>query len=115
MWYTVKNFSIGSDQVITAEAQLPTDCVWFDGHFPGKPILPGVAQLMLVMDIIKQALEPTITVDGVSRVRFKQMIQPGDVINVSISPAAKGNSTYGFRLSTGNELACSGSIKIARP
>jgi 3-hydroxyacyl-[acyl-carrier-protein] dehydratase len=114
MWYTIKNLSIGSDRVISAEVHLPTDCVWFDGHFPSKPILPGVAQLILVMDILKQALEPTITVDGVSRVRFKQMIRPEDVIDVRISPAVKGDSTYGFRLSTGSDLACSGSIKIAQ-
>jgi 3-hydroxymyristoyl/3-hydroxydecanoyl-(acyl carrier protein) dehydratase len=115
MWYTIENFSISSGRVITAKVRVPTDCVWFDGHFPSKPILPGVAQLMLVMDILKQALDPAITVDGVSRVRFKQMILPEDVIDVNISPTVKKDSTYGFRLSTGTDLACSGSIKIAQP
>ena len=115
MWYTIKNFSVDSDQAIAAEAQVQADCVWFDGHFPGEPILPGVAQLTLVVDLLQKALKQPIVVEGVSRVRFKQMIRPKDDIRVHIAPSAKGVATFGFRLSKGKELACSGSIKIAQP
>jgi 3-hydroxymyristoyl/3-hydroxydecanoyl-(acyl carrier protein) dehydratase len=113
MWYTIKNFTVDSDRAITAEAQVPADCVWFDGHFPNKPILPGVAQLTLVADILNQALKRTVVIESVSRVRFKQMIRPDDQITVSLSPTDKDAATYGFRLFNGSELVCSGTIKIA--
>lgn len=113
MWYTLKNLSMDSDRAITAEAQVPADCVWFDGHFPNMPILPGVAQLTLVADLLNRALERSVVIRSVSRVRFKQMIRPADTITVSLSPKQKDAATYGFRLSNGSELVCSGAITIA--
>lgn len=113
MWYTLKNLSMDSDRAITAEAQVPADCVWFDGHFPNMQILPGVAQLTLVADLLNRALERSVVIRSVSRVRFKQMIRPADTITVSLSPKQKDAATYGFRLSNGSELVCSGAITIA--
>ena len=113
MWYTIKNFSMDSDRTITAEVQVPTDCVWFDGHFPNMPILPGIAQLTLVVDLLKRALKRPVVIQSVSRVRFKQMIRPDDTIAVSLSPTDKDAATYGFRLFNGSELVCSGAITIA--
>lgn len=113
MWYTIKNFAIDSDRAITAQVQVPAGCVWFDGHFPNLPILPGVAQLTLVADLLNRALERSVAVRSVSRIRFKQMIRPDDTIAVSLSPTQKDAATYGFRLSNGSELVCSGTITIA--
>jgi 3-hydroxymyristoyl/3-hydroxydecanoyl-(acyl carrier protein) dehydratase len=113
MWYTLKNFSVASDRAVTAEAQVPADCVWFDGHFPNMPILPGVAQLTLVADLLNRAMKRSVVIRSVSRVRFKQMIRPDDTIAVSLSPTQKDAATYGFRLSIGPELVCSGTITIA--
>ncbi|MGD9007488.1 MAG: hypothetical protein PVG41_06185 [Desulfobacteraceae bacterium] len=112
MWYTIKKFSVGSDRAITAEAQVPADCVWFDGHFPNMPILPGVAQLTLVADLLNRAMKRSVVIRRVSRVRFKQMIRPDDTITVSLSPTPKDAATYGFRLSNGPELVCSGTVTI---
>lgn len=113
MWYTLKNFSVDSDCAITAEAQVPADCVWFDGHFPNMPILPGVAQLTLVADLLNRSLKRPVVIRNVSRVRFKQMIRPDDTIAVCLSPTQKDAATYGFRLSNGSGLVCSGTVTIA--
>jgi 3-hydroxymyristoyl/3-hydroxydecanoyl-(acyl carrier protein) dehydratase len=115
MWYTLRNLSVHSDRTITAEAQVPADCVWFDGHFPKKPILPGVAQLTLVADILHRALGTPVVVEQVSRVRFKQMIQPDEVIAISLSPTNSDAAAYGFRLANSAELICSGTLKMAEP
>jgi 3-hydroxymyristoyl/3-hydroxydecanoyl-(acyl carrier protein) dehydratase len=113
MWYTLENFSVDSDRAITAQARIAADCVWFEGHFPGMPILPGVAQLTLVKDLLNRALERSVTVRGVSRVRFKQMIRPDDTIAVNLTPTDTDAATYGFRLFNGAELVCSGAMTIA--
>jgi 3-hydroxymyristoyl/3-hydroxydecanoyl-(acyl carrier protein) dehydratase len=113
MWYSIENFSVDSDRAITAQARIAADCIWFDGHFPKMPILPGVAQLTLVEDLLNRALKRSITIQGVSRVRFKQMIRPNDTIAVNLSPTDKDATTYGFRLFNGSELVCSGAMTIA--
>ena len=112
MWYIIKNFSMNPDRTVTAQAQVPTDCVWFDGHFPNMPILPGVAQLTLVADLLKRSLERPVAVRSVGRVRFKQMIRPDDTITVNLSPTDKDGAAYGFRLFVGPELVCSGTMTI---
>ena len=40
---------------ITASACVPADSVWYAGHFPGNPILPGIAILALVEEAIIEA------------------------------------------------------------
>jgi 3-hydroxymyristoyl/3-hydroxydecanoyl-(acyl carrier protein) dehydratase len=113
MWYTLKNFAVDADRAITAQARIDADGVWFDGHFPEMQILPGVAQLTLVQDLLNRALKRSVTVRGVSRVRFKQMIRPDDTITLNLAPTDKDATTYGFRLFNGTELVCSGAMAIA--
>lgn len=102
-----------ADRSIRAQVQVPADCAWFDGHFPNMPILPGVAQLALVTDLLNRALKRSVITRSVSRVRFKQMIRPDDTIAVRLSPMDKDAATYGFRMFNGLELVCSGVITIA--
>jgi 3-hydroxymyristoyl/3-hydroxydecanoyl-(acyl carrier protein) dehydratase len=52
----------------------------FDGHFPGTPILPGVAELIMIAG----ALAPTglSVLTGVRHVRFRGLVRPGDELDL---------------------------------
>jgi len=100
------------DGTITAQVQVPADAVWFDGHFPGNAILPGVAQLAAVVQVISKALDRPVGVTHVSRVRFKQAILPSECIDVQITPKEDSLLSCGFRLLKGPELVCSGFLKL---
>ena len=59
---------------------------WFlDGHFPGRPVVPGVilcemmAQTCCVL-ISEQAAGKTPMFTGLDNVRFKNQVKPGDKI-----------------------------------
>jgi 3-hydroxyacyl-[acyl-carrier-protein] dehydratase len=112
-WFTQNSFSADPETGIRAEIQVPADAIWFDGHFPGEPILPGVAQIALVMALLKRALGRPVAAQSVSRVRFKKMIRPADTIMVHIAPKGEGELTYGFSLANGLERVCSGSLTLA--
>jgi len=99
------------DGKITAQIRVPAGAVWFDGHFPGIAVLPGVAQLAIIAEVLGKILEKPIRVTNVSRVRFKQAIMPDELIDVQITPRENDLLTCGFRLLKGNELACSGFLK----
>lgn len=101
-----------SDSTITASVQVPNDAVWFDGHFPDEPILPGVAQISMVVDIIAEALGRPVTAVEVSRIRFKKAIRPKETMMVQISPK-DDTLAFGFRVFTDADVACSGNVKIA--
>jgi 3-hydroxyacyl-[acyl-carrier-protein] dehydratase len=101
------------DGMITACVHVPADSIWFDGHFPEIAILPGVAQLAIVVRLLGEALGKKVRIRGANRVRFKQAIMPAESIEVQIRPKENDTLSYGFRLLKGQELVCSGFITVA--
>lgn len=98
---------------INAQTRVSEDSFWFRGHFPGEPVLPGIAQLGLVIEAIRQSLDTCSKITGVRRVRFKQMIRPGDPINIRVTPHKNQIGEYAFRITVENELVCSGRLSVA--
>ena len=99
--------------VITADVHVSEDAVWFDGHFPGAPVLPGVAQVALVVDMLNRALEAPHRAVRVSRVRFKQPIRPGDVIGVRLERKGTAAGSWGLHLSVEAVPVCTGILDIS--
>lgn len=68
---------------------VPADLLYFQGHFPGAPILPAIAQLLtLVLDRV-HALWPDLGQPRrVARLKFMRAIDPGDEIEVHLERAA---------------------------
>lgn len=101
------------DGAIVARVRVPVGDPWFDGHFPGFAILPGVAQLAIVAGVLEEALETRVRVTDVSRVRFKTAVLPDQALEVRITPRESDSRTYGFRLLREQELVCSGWLTVA--
>ena len=100
------------DGTITAQIQVPADSIWFDGHFPEIAVLPGVAQLAVVADVLGKFLAKPVRVTNVSRVRFKQAIGPSELIDVQVTPKDNDFLNCSFRLMKAGELVCSGFLKV---
>ena len=102
-----------TDGAVTARGVVPVGSTWFDGHFPSVRILPGVAQLAMVAEILKETLGRAVSVTHLSRVRFKSAIHPGDEVTVEIKPKAGSSSAYAFQISRRDEPSSSGLLTIA--
>lgn len=95
-------------QMLDAELAFPPDGGWFDGHFPGFPILPGVAQLHLLRRFAIRAFG---SFPGVARwktVKFKRMIRPGERVRLKIE--RKDECSLAFEYSVGAQVASSGTV-----
>jgi 3-hydroxyacyl-[acyl-carrier-protein] dehydratase len=103
--------SCAADQ-ITASARVPADSVWYAGHFPGNPILPGIAVLALVEEAIltvEQKEKRQVLITGICRVRFRLPVKPDDWMTLKISREIKQDRlTYEFSVCLAEELACTG-------
>lgn len=108
MWYELKNLNQTDSKEISADIQVPRNSTWFSGHFPGAPILPGIAQLGMVFDAIHQLGNPNMKISGIERVRFKQIIRPDDHLKIIAVPRKNDAESYSFRIMAGEKLVCSG-------
>jgi 3-hydroxyacyl-[acyl-carrier-protein] dehydratase len=100
---TLKNVTINED--------------FFNGHFPHKPVMPGVimiealAQSAALLSFLSMGKKPdensVVYFAGIDRARFKRPVVPGDqlVMNVEIIRAARGILKYSARATVDGQLA----------
>lgn len=112
MWYVLKNLNQADSKEISADIQIPRDSTWFSGHFPGDPILPGIAQLGMVFDVIHQLGNQNMKISSINRVRFKQIIRPDDHLKIIAVPRENYAESYSFRIMVGKKLVCSGVMTL---
>ena len=100
---------------IADQVSIPADSPWFKGHFPGDPMLPGIAQLHLVMDAIRASLGQGVRLVGLKRVRFKRVIRPEETIEIAADPVPDKPGMIRFQLTIEGENACSGLMLTGPP
>ena len=86
----------------------------YEGHFPGKPILPAIVQLAAARFLAEKTLCVALVPVQMSRVKFKGMVLPGDEIEIQLS-ATKDNCFWNgsFKLlKSSGEILSSGQIRF---
>lgn len=107
-WHAVHSVHKISELAAQGRVALPEESQWFSGHFPGEPILPGIAQLTVVEEVVNLAFEGRYRLQSVERVRFKKVIRPGDAVSVEVWRKANDQKEFSFHLLHQGELACGG-------
>ena len=103
---------MGKDEIaarVTTDGQSP----WFSGHFPDNPILPGIAQLKMVADIIAASREDDAHMTGLSRIKFRKIVRPGELLDIHATVSLSENQ-YAFRITSSTEEVCSGMMLFAK-
>jgi 3-hydroxymyristoyl/3-hydroxydecanoyl-(acyl carrier protein) dehydratase len=82
-----------TDGGLTARVEVPAASPLFAGHFPGSPILPGIAQLaMLEAALAGSALRE------IRILRFRNLVLPGDALELRAAlPGADGAVRFDLR------------------
>jgi len=85
---------------------IPEDLRWFEGHFPGDPVLPGVAQLDgLVARQVERLWPDAGPLREVRRLKFSRVIRPGERVTLVLCrQAARRIVTFALE---GREGRCS--------
>ena len=113
MWYSFVEVIQQEKDEIIARVTTDTRSPWFVGHFPDNPILPGIAQLKMVADIIGASRADDLRMTGLSRVKFRKIVRPGDFLDIHATPGTLQDQ-YAFRITSNNEDVCSGMMLFAK-
>ncbi len=76
---------------IKARKHIKNDEFWFKGHFPEKPVVPGV----LLLEMLAQAGAVAVLckdenkgkigfLGGVDKAKFRRMVEPGDTVDLEV-------------------------------
>jgi 3-hydroxyacyl-[acyl-carrier-protein] dehydratase len=107
---------------VVARREVRADDPWFAGHFPGRPVMPGV----LIVEAMAQTGAVAVLVEeenrgriaffaGIDDCRFKRVVEPGDVLTLTCEidqvrgPIGRGKATA----HVGEELAARGTLTFA--
>lgn len=69
---------------------VPAAAPYFEGHFPGRPILPGVVELLLALQALAGQAAHAAALQGIAFARWRQPVAPGDVLQVDAREPAPG-------------------------
>ncbi|MBM3529247.1 MAG: beta-hydroxyacyl-ACP dehydratase [Alphaproteobacteria bacterium] len=86
-----------SDLTIRAEATVPTESTIFEGHFPGRPLMPGVllvecmAQASGWLIIARTHFERMPFLAALKEVKLRSFVTPGQALTVSAKLVHEGS------------------------
>ena len=94
---------------------------FFNGHFPGNPVMPGVLQIealaqvggILVMNSIEEPEKHIPYLAGIENFRFRKMVNPGDTLVMRlrfIAPIKRGIAKMKAEAFVGNNLVSEGNM-----
>ena len=97
---------------MSVQIAVPADGPLFEGHFPGRPILPGISELVL----IARALAPSGDAAEVATIpfaRFRGLVLPSDRLDVEIVP--RGDGGVRFEARRHGETVANGAMTFGAP
>jgi predicted hotdog family 3-hydroxylacyl-ACP dehydratase len=92
---------------VNARIEIPAGGGCFEGHFPGQPILPGVALLDLACRALASAGEGQ-PLRGVAFARLRKLVAPGD--RLELSARAVDRERRRVELRRGSELVANAEL-----
>ena len=72
------------DGRLTLECRIPTELIYFDGHFPGNPILPGIVQTHWAESYGRQFLSVKGCFTSLEAIKFQQVIPPESLVTLTL-------------------------------
>lgn len=116
----IDEMNIDETGVCHAKYRVKEDEFFCKGHFPGNPVVPGVilceimAQscALLVKDVIQGK---TTLYTGIDNVRFKQVVKPGDLCEVTARLKSRRGLMFFCEASlmVDGVLCCKGDLSFA--
>ena len=114
------------ERKLTAIKNVTFNEPFFTGHFPQRPVMPGVLMLealaqasgILIFQVLKELPGPDnwFYLAGMDKARFKRIVEPGDQLKLDVELIKTKAGIWKFQgvASVDGELACSAEVINAK-
>lgn len=86
------------DGGVELDMEIPPGLLWFQGHFPGHPILPGVVQMDWAVNFGREELGLALPAAREFQIKFKSIIAPGDRLTLALRhDSARDRLSFEYR------------------
>ena len=117
-WSLPSNVRRIAPNALEAQVFVPEDSAWFSGHFPGEPILPGIAVIHAVYETILQDAKDrgeSVRIASLKRIRFTSPVRPGDTLLISMTGEDVNTEPhYIFKATVKENTVSSGLVAVAK-
>lgn len=75
---------------VATEVRFPQDAPYFDGHFPGHPLVPAV----VILDLVRACAPAEWAREPLQFAKFVAPVRPGDVLTIEVE---RSGAAHTFR------------------
>lgn len=104
--YTIQSME-GSGEILSVSVGIKRDHPVFNGHFPGKPVLPGVCTLRIAGELLSKYLNKECLLVNGENIKFMSLVIPGEntILNYEMSFSNKEENIISVKCTvTSNEV-----------
>jgi 3-hydroxyacyl-[acyl-carrier-protein] dehydratase len=92
--------------------EIPADSPFFLGHFPGHPILPGIAHPVLVVQELADHAGAPAWIAEIPTLKLRNPVRPGDVLDLTLDGPGDDDGLVRFELTRSDERISTGSLRL---
>ena len=81
-------------ETLTGRCLVAADLPFFNGHFPGLPLMPAVAQIEMIHALLEEHADWKSVICGGSRLKFTGRIQPDDKLTIRLQRSTSGDISF---------------------
>jgi 3-hydroxyacyl-[acyl-carrier-protein] dehydratase len=99
-----------TDPSVSLSLPVAADHPAYAGHFPGRPILPGVVLLDMALRALAARQVPESSAAEVRSAKFPSPVEPGEALSLRYAETARG--VFRFEVRAGERVAASGVLAL---